>query len=232
MKLSKRLKKIVELTPNCKIVVDVGTDHGYVPIELLKENKVQMAIASDINEMPLDKAMINAEFEGVADRMKFRQGSGLTVVKPTEVNGAIIAGMGGILIKEILQISMDVVKKLDFIILQPAQNPEILREFIYEKNFSILKEDIEKEEDGRFYEYIKVRYNSEVLSFSKKPFDFEMSPVLLNDRNPLLRDYITNRLNELKTILNKLDLSSASARIKDRELRFKIEKYEEILKWQ
>lgn len=232
MKINKRLQKIVDLTPKTKSIADIGTDHGYVPIELLKKGIIQKAIATDINEMPLDKAMINAEFEGVAEKMDFRRGSGLTVLKKGEVNGVVIAGMGGNLIKEILQKSIDIVQKLDFLILQPAQNPEILREYIYSGKFSIIKEDLEKEIDGRFYEYFLIKYNEEVYGFSKNPFEFEMSPILVNDRNPLLREYITSKLTELKTIKNKLDLNSAAARVKNYELDNRIKKYEEILKWQ
>lgn len=231
MKINKRLKKIVELTPKTNCIADIGTDHGYVPIELLNENKINKAIAVDINELPLQKAMINSEFENVADKMDFRIGSGLTVLKRGEVNGVIIAGMGGILIKEIMQKSIDIVKSLDFLILQPAQNPEILREYIYSGNYSIIKEDLEREDDGRFYEYFKIRYNEEILGFSKDKFEFEMSPILVSDRNPLLRDYITARLVEIKTIIAKLDLNSASARVKEVELKSRIKKYEEILKW-
>lgn len=232
MKINKRLQKIVDLTPKCNSIADIGTDHGYVPIQLLKDEKIKSAVAADINEMPLQKAMINAEFENVADRISFRQGSGLTVLKKGEVNGAIIAGMGGILIKDIMHKSIDIVKSLDFLILQPAQNPEILREYIYSGKYSIIKEDLEREDDGRFYEYIKLRYNEEVYSFSTKAFDFEMSPILVAEKHPLLRDYITAKLVELKTIIQKLDLNSAAARVKEYELKSRIKKYEEVLKWQ
>ena len=58
MKLSKRLSKIVEMTPPCLSVADVGTDHGYVPCALLLADKVKRVIASDVNRKPLDRKSV------------------------------------------------------------------------------------------------------------------------------------------------------------------------------
>lgn len=88
--------------------------------------------------------------------MPFR--GGLKPLKVGEVNGVIIAGMGGNLIRDIILEDIEKVKLYDFLILQPAQNPEVLREFLYNNNFEILNEDLILD-DGKFYELFKVKYN-------------------------------------------------------------------------
>ena len=102
MDIRPRLQKIVTMTPICDSVADIGTDHGYALISLLKENRIKSGIASDNKKKPLEKARRNATAEGVMDSITFRRGNGLETLTPGEVNGVIIAGMGGQLIKEIL----------------------------------------------------------------------------------------------------------------------------------
>lgn len=231
MKLSRRLQKLVDLTPRTECVADIGTDHGYVPFALLEAKKVQRVIATDINRKPLEKAISLADSYNLTGKIDFRQGPGLTVLKKGEVQGVIIAGMGGEMIKDILEISLDIVKQLDFLILQPAQNPEVVREYVYDKHFTILQEDLVREDDGRFYEYFRVVYDEAIMGFSHQPMDFILSPLLLKKHHPLMREYITEKIREIQLIRSKLDLEFASSRIKDRDLARKADHFQEALKW-
>ena len=95
MELSIRLKTISNLVDKCHTVVDVGTDHGYIPIYLTKESFCDKAIASDINRGPVEKARKNVSLYNIDEKVECRLGPGLTTVKKGEVQGAIIAGMGG-----------------------------------------------------------------------------------------------------------------------------------------
>ena len=148
MELSKRLMKIASYVNYCEAIADIGTDHGYIPIYLVKNNKCNSAIASDINKGPIEKASTNIRFEGLSEKIKCLLGGGLKPLKVGEVNGVIIAGMGGNLIRDIILEDIEKVKLYDFLILQPAQNPEVLREFLYNNNFEILNEDLILD-DGR-----------------------------------------------------------------------------------
>lgn len=231
MKLTARLEKLIELTDKCESVADIGTDHGYVPVELIQRGIVKKAYAIDINEKPLQKAKDLANLNSVSSKIEFKLGNGLKPLKDDKVSGVIIAGMGGELIKEIILDSIDIVKGLKFLIMQPAQNPEVIRKFIYSGNFTILSENLVRETDGRFYEYIKVRYNPEVMGFSKNPFDFEISPVLIRHHDPLLSDFIINKIKEIELIKSKLDMSYESSKSKHEELSKKEDKLSEVLKW-
>ncbi|MDU7963426.1 MAG: class I SAM-dependent methyltransferase, partial [Clostridium perfringens] len=202
MELSKRLKRIAEHVDKCESVADIGTDHGYIPIYLVKEGICKKAIASDINKGPIEKAKVNVAFEGVSDKVKCLLGPGLNPLKVGEVNGVILAGMGGNLTRDILLADMDKVKKYDFIILQPAQNPEVLREFLYKNDYEIIDEDLIKDE-GRFYELFKVKYNenSEKLVFEDE-LEYEVSPLLREKGHPLFKEFIEEKINRCETILS------------------------------
>ena len=229
MELSKRLKRIAEHVDKCESVADIGTDHGYIPIYLVKEGICKKAIASDINKGPIEKAKVNVAFEGVSDKVKCLLGPGLNPLKVGEVNGVILAGMGGNLTRDILLADMDKVKKYDFIILQPAQNPEVLREFLYKNDYEIIDEDLIKDE-GRFYELFKVKYNenSEKLVFEDE-LEYEVSPLLREKNHPLFKEFIEEKINKCETILSFIKEDTEAAKKRKSDLEEKINKLKGML---
>ena len=84
MELSKRLNWIIEKLNKVEVIMDVGTDHGYIPIYLVKNNIAKKVIASDINKEPLKKAKINASLDGVLDKIDLRLGGGLSPLNNKE----------------------------------------------------------------------------------------------------------------------------------------------------
>ncbi len=229
MELSKRLKRIAEHVDKCESVADIGTDHGYIPIYLVKEGICKKAIASDINKGPIEKAKVNVAFEGVSDKVKCLLGPGLNPLKVGEVNGVILAGMGGNLTRDILLADMDKVKKYDFIILQPAQNPEVLREFLYKNDYEIIDEDLIKDE-GRFYELFKVKYNenSEKLVFEDE-LEYEVSPLLREKGHPLFKEFIEEKISRCETILSFIKEDTEAAKKRKSDLKEKINKLKGML---
>ncbi|MBI5997887.1 tRNA (adenine(22)-N(1))-methyltransferase [Clostridium perfringens] len=229
MELSKRLKRIAEHVDKCESVADIGTDHGYIPIYLVKEGICKKAIASDINKGPIEKAKVNVAFEGGSDNVKCLLGPGLNPLKVGEVNGVILAGMGGNLTRDILLADMDKVKKYDFIILQPAQNPEVLREFLYKNDYEIIDEDLIKDE-GRFYELFKVKYNenSEKLVFEDE-LEYEVSPLLREKGHPLFKEFIEEKISRCETILSFIKEDTEAAKKRKSDLEEKINKLKGML---
>ncbi|WP_300257168.1 class I SAM-dependent methyltransferase [Clostridium sp.] len=229
MELSKRLKRIAEHVDKCESVADIGTDHGYIPIYLVKEGICEKAIASDINKGPIEKAKINVAFEGVSDKVKCLLGPGLTPLKIGEVNGVILAGMGGNLTRDILLADMEKVKKYDFIILQPAQNPEVLREFLYKNDYEIIDEDLIKDE-GRFYELFKVKYNenSEKLVLEDE-LEYEVSSLLREKDHTLFKEFIEEKINRCETILSFIKEDTEAAKKRKIGLEEKINKLKGML---
>lgn len=220
MELSKRLDLIVNHIKDCDTLVDVGTDHGYIPIHVVKSGICKSAIASDINKDPLDKAKLNAIFEEVDEKIDTRLGGGLSTVEVNEVEACVIAGMGGNLIRDILEADKEKVKGFKFLILQPAQNPEVLREYLYTNGYEVIEEDLCIEED-KYYELFKVRVK-EGEETSLDPIYYEISPKLLRDRHPLMKDYITYKKEKYEKILGFIEDDTESAEARKNELEAKI----------
>lgn len=227
MELSTRLQLIATMVDECESIVDVGTDHGYIPIYLIKNGICNRAVASDINKGPVDKASKNIQREGLQDRIQCRLGSGLSTVAEKEVDGAIIAGMGGNLIRDIVLEDCDVFKNLKFAILQPVQNAEVLRKFIYENGFVIIDEELCYDEN-KFYEIIKVKYGNSPRELDE--IHYEISPVLLGKRHPLIKEFVEYKRQRYEKILEAIKEETELAEEKKKIVRAKVLSIEELLK--
>ena len=102
MELSKRLYAVASLVTEGASVADIGTDHGYVPIYLMKNKIASKVIALDINKGPLERARMHVIGHGLKGQIETRLSDGLKNVKPGEVDTMIAAGMGGGLVIKIL----------------------------------------------------------------------------------------------------------------------------------
>ena len=228
MELSKRLNWIIEKLNKVDIIMDVGTDHGYIPIYLVKNNIASKVIASDINKDPLKKAKINASLDGVLDKIDLRLGGGLSPLNNKEANAVIIAGMGGNLIRDILENDLDKVKNLEYLILQPAQNPEVLRKYLYNNNYEILEEDICLDEN-KYYEIFKVKYKKGDYITLEDIF-YEISPEMLSKKSPVLKAYIESKIEKNKKVMEFIIDNTKHAIERKDELREKNERLDKLLK--
>lgn len=228
MELSKRLTWIIDKIDKVEVVMDVGTDHGYIPIYLIKNNIAQKVIASDINKDPLKKAKINASLEGVIDKIDLRLGGGLFPLKDKEADVVLIAGMGGNLIRDILEKDLSKVRKLKYLLLQPAQNPEVLREYLYNNDYEILEEDVCLDEE-KYYEIFKVRYKKRDFIQLENIF-YEISPFMLNKKVPLLKSYIENKIEKNNKIMDFIKDDTDHAIARKNELIERNNKLKELLK--
>lgn len=227
MELSKRLNWIIDKINKVEVIMDVGTDHGYIPIYLIKNDIAKKVIACDINKEPLNKAKINAALDGVLDKIDLRLGSGLAPLKGKEAEAVIIAGMGGNLIRDILEKDFNKVKNLDYLILQPAQNPEVLREYLYNNDYEILDEDICLDE-GQYYELFKVKYKQGDYIKLENIF-YEISPMMLNKKLPILKAYIESKIEKNKKVINFITDTTEHAISRKNELKEKNKKLENLL---
>ena len=226
MNLSKRLQKIADFVPKGSAVCDIGTDHGYIPVYLVKENISSKVIGTDISKGSLDKIIDLVEKEKLQDLIDIRLGDGLYILSPNEVNTLIIAGMGGILISEILENSKEVSKTIENFILQPMVGVEELRRYLIGNNFKIIDEELVFE-DGKYYEIIFAKEGHQVID---KEIYFEISEILIKEKHPLLKSYIEHKKDKIKSIMRDIE-SIETKRSKDRynQIRSKLDKYQEVL---
>lgn len=227
MNLSKRLQKIVDFVPKDTKVCDIGTDHGYIPVYLIKSHISKQVIATDISKGSLDKIIDLVEKEKLEDSIDMRLGDGLDIISPHEVETLIIAGMGGILISEILEKDKDITRTIKNFIFQPMVGVEELRKYLTENNFQIVDEELVFE-DGKYYEIIFAREGEQEI---KKDIYYEISEILIKKGHPLLESFVEYKKNKLKNIMKEIEFIETE-KSKDRynQLKLKLDKYREVLK--
>ena len=193
VKISNRLTTAAALVTQGYTLADVGTDHGYIPIYLLQQEKIPSAIAMDINEGPLERAKEHIALYGLQAYIQTRLSDGVAALKPGEVEAVLIAGMGGGLIMHILKDGEKVCQSAKELILQPQSEIEHVREFLREKGYTILAEDMVYE-DGKFYPMMKVQYQGENENAQKASEVLKLSDLygglLLQNRHPVLKTFL------------------------------------------
>ncbi|MBU5483500.1 class I SAM-dependent methyltransferase [Clostridium sp. MSJ-11] len=226
MDISMRLKTMANMVDKCCCCADIGTDHGYIPIYLIKKGICDKAIASDINKGPCNKAKKNIKKEELEDKIECRIGGGLTTIKVGEANVAVIAGMGGNLIRDIIEESIEVFKNLDYVIVQPVQNPEVLREYIYSKGYTIIEEELCFEEE-KYYEIMKIAYDNKIEKVDS--IFYEVSYYLVKNNHPLIKEFTLNKINKYNKVLDYIKEDTEGAKIKKDEINKKICKLKELI---
>ena len=139
LELSPRLAAIAALVPEGARLADVGTDHAYLPVRLLLDGGIASAVATDVNEGPLQRGRETAERYGVRTIL-FRRCDGLADVRADEVDTVVIAGMGGETIIQILTDSPWPRTSGCTLLLQPQSRAEALRRFLAEHGYAIARE--------------------------------------------------------------------------------------------
>lgn len=164
--LDKRLKICADMVSGRGAVCDVGTDHAYLAAELVKSGKCKRAIASDINEGPLEAAAKTVEKYAVADKVELVLSDGLERVCLDDVTDVVIAGMGGETIAGILEGCPEVCDGDISLILQPMTKAELLREWLGENGFSVLEETAVQDGE-RLYTVIRAVYDGAGFAVSE-----------------------------------------------------------------
>lgn len=155
MELTPRLLRIAEEIQPGEKVGDIGTDHGYLPIYLVKKKIAIKVLATDINQEPLNAANKNIKSAGLESQIQTRLGPGTLPLENDALDVIIIAGMGGKLITEILKNSNTLKKTVNRMVLQPMQQQKELRRYLFEQGYKIHK-DLLVQEEGRIYEILVV----------------------------------------------------------------------------
>lgn len=156
-KLSKRLQMVFRSVPQNSAVADIGTDHAFLPIALMKSGVARRVIACDIAKGPLAVAAKNVEKSGVSG-IELRLSNGLEMIEPAEVEVVTIAGMGGDLIARILAAAPWVKNPSKRLILQAMTSADSLRDYLYSNGFNILSE-LAVTDCGRVYSVITTEYS-------------------------------------------------------------------------
>ena len=242
MELSIRLKTVAQAVTPGNRVADVGTDHGYVPIYLVKNNLSPAGIAMDVNQGPLEKAQEHIREEKLGEKIATRLGNGLAPLEPGETDTVVIAGMGGDLICKILKTKPEFLIEGKEFILQPQSEWFKVRQLLKEYRYQIEKEWFLKE-DGKYYVIIKAEpawtqpqrqkhqqpsIHEYIKEISETPTnqtasEKEMESVyeqygryLIETKNPVLKEYLEKEIGKKEMIAE--DLKQSIKNMESKEL--------------
>ena len=229
MQLDDRLQALADFVPVGCRVADIGTDHGYLAIDLIREGKATFVVAGDLNEGPYEAAKRTVHENAMdAEQVAVRLGDGLQVLEPGEVDTVCIAGMGGVLMTQILEQSPEVVKKLSTLVLQPMNGASELRTWLYRQGWHIADEALAVA-DGRIYEIIKAERGR---AKRPAPLDLLIGPVLWQKKPPLLKHHIESLLFQQRRVLNGMEKSPRACKTKKYAvIKEQVKELEERLTW-
>lgn len=201
MLVSKRLEAVASMVTPGNVLVDVGTDHGYIPIYLVKNHIIPRAIAMDINKGPLERANENIGDYHLEKYIETRLSDGVASLKKGEGDTLLIAGMGGGLMLGILRDGKDILSKMKEFILQPQSDVKMVRKFLQKEGYLIAEENMILE-DGKYYPMMKVQKGE--MKYEKEIF-FEYGKLLLEEKNSVLKEFLDKEYHTCLKIQNNLE---------------------------
>lgn len=204
MNLYGRMKAIVEYIDSDKSVIDVGTDHAYIPIYLALNNRNTNITATDINYMPLKIAAKNIAKHGLLNKINLIYTNGLNNINKDICEEIIIAGMGGELIADIINKCSWINSNKHHLILQPMSKPEYLRNFLVYHNFQLLSET-PVIDNNKIYTVISCKFNPEnKLKINNKLY-YVIGEIPQHNNSQTKFIYLNYQYNRLSKILSNLN---------------------------
>ncbi|WP_070120644.1 tRNA (adenine(22)-N(1))-methyltransferase [Bacillus marinisedimentorum] len=232
LQLSTRLKKVAEWVPEGARLADIGSDHAYLPTYLALGAKIEKGIAGEVADGPLRSAREQIRKTGLQDLVEARKGNGLDVVETGEVNAVTIAGMGGLLIRDILDAGIDKLDSVERLILQPNVGAVNIRIWLADKGWTLIDEVILEEED-KVYEILvaeKGDPDKPYQGVDRKKALF-LGPYLMRRNDKAFRKKWQRELLEWERVLQQLKQASRQEDVaaKKQVLQWKIDTVKEAL---
>lgn len=202
IELSPRLMAVASFVRHDSVIADIGTDHAYLPIYLVKNNMIRGALACDLREGPLQKAKENIEQFNLGAFIRIRTSDGLQNVDSNEADDIVISGMGGELIWDIIQKTKWLFHGKKHLILQPMTNESGLRKQLMENRFRIDREKVVTE--GRYiYLVLSAVYDGKVQQTDKASLILGNMKYHDPEEKAYLAREITRLKNQKKGLINQ-----------------------------
>ncbi len=220
MKLSNRLEMVVSFVKPGEAAADVGTDHGHVPVELVRRGIVKHAYAMDVRKGPLSKAEENIAAAGLKEKIETRLSDGVNKLCAGEAESVIIAGMGGELVIHIMEEGRHVWDTVEQWVLSPHSELNKVREWLENNGFQIVKEDMVFEE-GKFYTVLDVRKSAafpvsavqvqggtDAVNLEQEK-RYRYGAYLRDTKNPVFIDFLKDEEEKLLSLIANLEKQAA-----------------------
>ena len=225
--LSKRLETVGRFVPEAARLADIGSDHAYLPVALMLKGKIDFAVAGEVVKGPFESAKRQVMKNGLSERIEVRLANGLDAIeKHDQISAITIAGMGGSLIRDILEAGRQNQRLSgeERLILQPNIGEKTLRTWLKENNYQIIAEEI-IEENKKIYEIIVAEKKEQPIDYSEKELMF--GPFLLEDKNATFSAKWQRELKQREVILEQL--KNASEQNRHETIQQEVEWIKEVL---
>ena len=224
--LSKRLEDVIALAGGGECVADIGCDHGYLSIELVRRGLFKRAVAMDLRKGPLKAAEENIKEAGLEERIECRLSDGLEALEEGVADTAVCAGMGGMLIIDIMKASLLKFKSLKKFVLAPQSDMSAVRRYLKQEGFHIKDEGL-SEDAGKYYQMLLVsaddapdEYAEYAGTESLLDAAYSYGPVLLKKGGDLFKEYIARQrglsLEKYESVKKALEADPGNPRLKER----------------
>lgn len=197
MKSNLRLQKIAEMVQKGMIVADIGTDHAFLPVMLVRNGISSRVYACDIGEGPLKAAKETITEAGLTSEISTILCDGLNGV-PKEVNCIVIAGMGFVTASGILERGMNRLDNMKQIIVEVNRDTVSMRRWISEHGYTILDEVYVNDRD---HDYVTICFNT----LNHRPYSDEeciLGPVLFAKKEKDYLAFLDRRMHKIEHILS------------------------------
>lgn len=194
IKLDSRLSAVASFVRQGSVVADIGTDHAYLLCYLIENGICPEGIAADINKGPLNNAKQTVIDCGINDKVQLILSDGLKSIPENSADDIVMAGMGGILISEIIDCAPWVKNENINIIAQPMTHAEVLREYLCKNGFKINKE-ITATDGKRLYVVMSLSYSGLTYDYDKS---YYYLGELLKNNDEITKKYIEKMISALQ----------------------------------
>jgi tRNA (adenine22-N1)-methyltransferase len=180
--LSMRLERVAAHVPAGARLADIGSDHGYLPVALMRRGAIVAAVAGEVALTPFHSAERTVRENGLEQQISVRLAEGLAAIEPgDDITAISICGMGGETIRDILDSGKTHLNGQERLILQPNGGEQPLRQWLMENGYRILYEEVLRE--NRFYYEIIVAERAGPVMYTAEELYF--GPLQLQARSPV-----------------------------------------------
>lgn len=230
MELSIRLEAIAACVKPGLTIADIGTDHGYLPIELIRRGICSKALACDVRKGPLQRAEEHIMQAGLSQQIETLLSNGFEMVQPGQVDCCVIAGMGGMLVKDILEAessrNKNIIKEMKQLILQPQSDWEAVRRMVHKLSFRIADEVMLIDRDKHYW----ILVCEPGIEEFDKPWQYRYGRCLVERKDPVLYEYLQHKYNKNTELMaNLFGSESEAARERRQLLSFEQNELTEVL---
>ncbi len=222
--LSPRLQVVADYVPANARLADIGSDHAYLPVALLLNKKIQWALAGEVVQGPYEAAKRQVAKNNLEKLIEVRLADGMeSVLLEDQIDTITICGMGGVLIKDILERG----KKLqrlsgkERLVLQPNVGERQLREWLTTEGYTIIAETI-LEDHRKIYEVLVAEKLKTTAQYTEQELLF--GPFLMEECSTIF-------VKKWQRQLEKLEKVRANLARSDQQLDEKISQVELEIQW-